>query len=435
MLGMTLATRLRQSGHEVTLFERAPEVGGLAATWQLGDVVWDKHYHVILQSDAHLLRLLAELGLEGELRWNETRTGCYADGNLYSVSNTIEFLRFPPLSIADKARLGWTMLLASRIKNWHALEQIPVEEWLVRHSGRRTFEAFWKPLLRSKLGENYRKASASFIWAIIQRLYGARQTGMKRETFGHVEGGYARILDRFAGHLDELGVRTVLGARVERIASADGGVTVVLEDGEARFDRVVVTPASPIAAGLIDGLTEEEAARMRGVTYQGIVCASLLTSQPLAGYYVTNITEDWVPFTGVIEMSALVDRETFDGRTLVYLPRYTTSDDEATGWSDAEVEERFVNALETMYPGFDRTQIEVFQISRVRYVLPVSTIGYSERIPPIETSVPGVFTVNSSQIVNGTLNVNETVQLAERSMAQLLGTAKRSQASQIGMTA
>ncbi len=93
---------------------------------------------------------------------------------------------------------------------------------------------------------------------------------------------------------------------------------------------------------------------MNGVTYQGIVCASVLMAEPLAGYYVTNITDDWVPFTGVIEMSALVDRDAFGGRALVYLPRYTSEDDPATTWSDAEVEQRFLDALERMYPSFDR---------------------------------------------------------------------------------
>lgn len=33
---------------------------------------------------------------------------------------------------------------------------------------------------------------------------------------------------------------------------------------------------------------------------------------------------------------------------------------------------------------------------------------------PMATSVPGLWIINSAHIVNGTLNVNETVQLAER---------------------
>src|ERR1700730_3800259 len=79
VLGMTLALRLRQQGHAVTLFESAEHLGGLASAWQLGDVVWDRHYHVILMSDLHLRNLLTELGLGNELEWATTRTGFYTD--------------------------------------------------------------------------------------------------------------------------------------------------------------------------------------------------------------------------------------------------------------------------------------------------------------------------------------------------------------------
>lgn len=58
-------------------------------------------------------------------------------------------------------------------------------------------------------------------------------------------------------------------------------------------------------------------------------------------------------------------------------------------------------------------------ISRVRHVLAISTLNYSAKLPPMHTSIPGVYIVNSAHIVNGTLNVNETVQLAERAVEQL----------------
>jgi hypothetical protein len=73
-----------------------------------------------------------------------------------------------------------------------------------------------------------------------------------------------------------------------------------------------------------------------------------------------------------------------------------------------------------MYPHFERSQVSAFRVSRVRNVFPVPTLGYSERVPAMRTSVRGLFTVNSSQIVNGTLNVNETIQLAERGVTAML---------------
>ena len=66
-----------------------------------------------------------------------------------------------------------------------------------------------------------------------------------------------------------------------------------------------------------------------------------------------------------------------------------------------------------MYPQFRREDVLCFQISRVKYLLPIPTLNYSENLPAISTSIPGLHIVNSTHIVNGTLNVNETVQLAE----------------------
>lgn len=426
-LGMTLAHRLAQHGQDVTLFEAAPALGGLASAWNLGDVVWDRHYHVTLLSDTYLRALLTELGLETEMAWVETRTGFYTDGTLCSMSNTLEFLRFPPLSLLSKVRLGATIFYASRIRNWKKLETIPVTDWLRRWSGRATFEKIWLPLLRAKLGDNYTKASAAFIWAIIARMYAARRTGLKKEMFGYVPGGYARVLERFADRLTSERVRIELRQAATRIEStADGAVAIEFADGTRRpFDQVVVTVAAPLAARLCPGLSSDEQARLQGIQYQGVICASLLLKQPLANFYVTNITDRWVPFTAVIEMSALVDRAHFGGRALVYLPKYVTPDDPAFSLSDQEVQDIFLEALARMYPHFRRGDVDCFRVSRVKYVLAISTLNYSAGLPPMTTSLPGLHIVNSAHIVNGTLNVNETIQLAEKAVPRLLARAGR----------
>ena len=118
IMGMTLAHRLAKQGHEVTIFEAAPELGGLVSSWKMGDVEWDKFYHVILLSDFGTRDILKEIGLEEKTHWVETKTGFYMNGKLHSMSDTIEFLKFPTLNLIDKFRLGLTILVASRIKNW-----------------------------------------------------------------------------------------------------------------------------------------------------------------------------------------------------------------------------------------------------------------------------------------------------------------------------
>ena len=421
-LGLTLALRLRNRGDRVTVFESAPEIGGLASAWQIGDVSWDRHYHVTLLSDSHTRKIVEEIGLGDEFEWVETKTGFYTDGKLVSMSSTPEFLRFPPLGIISKLRLGGTIFFASRVKDWKALEKISVENWLTRLSGRKTFEKIWKPLLKAKLGEAYKETSAAFIWATIQRMYAARNSGLKKEMFGYVRGGYARVLKRFEQVLREKGVDIRLNSPVTSIDLEKTGKMAVCAQSKIQnpkskihevFDRVVFTGPSNIAAKIIPGLTPEEKQKLQNIRYQGIVCASVLMKESLSPFYVTNITDE-TPFTGIIEMSALVDRGEFGGRALVYLPKYVAPDDELFERTDAEIEETFLSALEKMYPHFDRKGVEAFKISRVRQVFPLPVLDYSAYLPSTNTSVDGLYVVNSAHIVNGTLNVNETVQLAER---------------------
>ncbi len=420
LLGMSLASRLSRQGHHVTILEAASRSGGLAAPARIGEYTWDRFYHVVLLSDEYLRGLLDELGLTERLRWRPTRTGFYVDGHLRSLSTTLEFLTFPALGLLDKVRLGANILYASRIRNWRRLESLLASDWLRRWSGARAWEGLWRPLLRAKLGDNAEVASAAFIWAIIARMYGARRTGMKRETFGHVEGGYAEILRRYEEHLAGLGVECVYGARVSEVRSEAGRVRVFTADNCHEFDDVVLTiPCSRIAEVCVQ-LTESERLRLRAVRYQGIVCAAVLLERPLADYYITNIADADVPFTAIIEMTALVDRGHFGGNSLVYLPKYLTQQDSFWRKSDAEIEAEFLSALERMYPRFRREHVRVFQLSRVREMLAVTTVGYSANLlPATRTTVDHVFVVNSAQIANGTLNVNETVGLADRKAREL----------------
>ena len=155
-------------------------------------------------------------------------------GRLYSMSSSLEFLRFPPLSLIDKFRLGATIFHASEGTDWRRLEQIGVADWLTRLSGRNVFEKMWRPLLRAKLGENYQHASAAFIWAIIARMYAARRSGLKKEMFGYLPGGYGRMLDCFARRAARRGVeiRTGQSRAGSSNRRANGGVEVAFAGGE-----------------------------------------------------------------------------------------------------------------------------------------------------------------------------------------------------------
>ena len=421
MLGMTLALRMAKAGHKVTLMEAAPTLGGLASCWELGDVEWERYYHVILLSDTRLRNLLEEIGLADELRWVETKTGFFTDGQLYSMSNSAEFLKFPPLTMIEKLRLGGTIFYASKIRNWKRLENMLVADWLKRWSGKGTFNKIWEPLLKAKLGESYKRTAASFIWATISRMYKARRTGLKKEMFGYVRGGYRRVIEQLTEKLIEAGVEIKTSFPTTNIHRSDSNSFVVTsQEGVEQFDRVIMTTANNVVHRICPDLTEDELRRIKSTEYLGICCASLILDKPISTYYVTNITDTWVPMTAVIEMTNIVEKSEFGGGSLVYLPKYVPADHKMFERSDEEIEAEFVEALEKIYPDFSRDQVRAFRISRTRNVMAIPTLNYSDSLPKMKTSIPGLYLVNSAFITKGNLNVNETIMIAERALDEAL---------------
>jgi len=408
LLGMTVAHTLAKQGRRVTLLESASHLGGLADAWSIGGITWDRHYHVTLLSDSATRGLLTELDLDHSMQWRKTQTGFYGNGQLYPFSNAVDFARFPVLSPLEKLRLGLTILRASRLKDWRSIESLTVEQWLTQLSGKGVFNKIWRPLLRAKLGEDYKTTSATFIWATIQRLYAARRSGLKEEMFGYLPGGYGAMLQKFECAIKKAGVECRCGVKVESVRASDSCLRI---DG-MEFSRVIVTLPAPLVPSLCPDLPENEKQDLAAVRYLGIICGSVLLEKPLTPYYVTNILDESIPFTGLIEMSALVDANQIGNHGLLYIPRYLSPDHPDFSRADEELENEMIAALKRMHPALASNKILAVRISKARHVFPRPTPG--QQVPRMDSALPGLTILNSAHILNGTLNVNETVSLAQR---------------------
>ena len=422
IMGMTLALRLSQKGHRVTILEASSNPGGLTGSINMNGIVWDRFYHVILMSDLHTRNMIREIGLENDLKWVETKTGFYSGGKLYSMSNIFEYLKFPLIGLTGKFRLGLTIIAASVIRDWRRMEKIPVEKWLRRWSGNRVFEKIWLPLLRAKLGELYKETSASFIWSTIQRMYAARRTGLKKEMFGYVSGGYHRIISAFIEKLKGQSVTIITNYRVNKIYSANPGEITIENDSSQKiqFDGVISTLPSDVSVNIAPGLNQDEIEKHKAIKYLGVICPSVLLRRPVSAYYVTNITDSWPPFTGIIEMTALVNPVELGNMHLVYLPKYVEPDNELFNRDETELKDYFVTSLLRMYPTLTESDIVHWSLSKARRVFALPTVGYSVNLPSVITSMNGYYIINSAQIINGTLNVNETIQVAETKLGEIL---------------
>lgn len=416
MSGLALALKLGHIGHQVTVLEQASQPGGLA-TWQdHGCFEFDRFYHVILPTDRELIAFVDELGLSDRLRWATSLTGFFVDREIHSVSNSREFLRFKPLSLWSKVRLAFTILYCSRVNDWKSLEKILVGDWLVRLSGEATYEKLWRPLLLAKLGENYDRVSAVFIWTYIKRMFSARDTSASREKMGHVEGGYKTVFSRLLSLIDSHGGEVRLESPVLSIRPSQSGIAISTPDGDLDFDKVIFTGPVNVLEKVADRSLVSVEQSGRDVEYLGVQCMALVTRKPLTPFYVLNVADDRIPFTGVIGMSSIVDTEETGGHYLTYLPKYMLSTDPRMQQPDDELRREFLDGLRLIYPDLVDDDIVSAEVYRAIKVQPLQVLDFSSIIPTTETNHPDFYVVNTAQFVKNTLNNNEVIRAVNKFM-------------------
>ncbi len=269
----------------------------------------------------------------------------------------------------------------------------------------------WKPLLLAKLGESYRRVSAVFIWTYIKRIFSARDSSAQsNESLGHVSGGYRTVFNRLDELIRAAGGEVRTGVTVEHIRPCpDGGICVDYGSDQEQFDKVIFTsPANVLQRAAAPELLHIEH-NGNGVEYLGVVCTVLATRKPLVPYYVVNIADPRIPFTGVVGMSNVVALEETSGLHLTYLPKYVISDDPLLRQPDDEVRRQFLDGLRLMFPDFDMADLVSVHVNRAMKVQPLQVLHYSKIAPLVKTRHQDFFILNTSQFVNNTLNNNEVI--------------------------
>jgi len=409
-MGLVLAHEISKTNANVKIFESDSQLGGLATYYDYGTFIWDKFYHVILPTDNHLIDLIKDLGLEDHLQWRQSMTGYYVNKKFYSFSSSKDFLLFPPLNIIDKMKLAFTIFYGSKINNQKRLEKITVKDWLIKIGGKRTYEKFWSPLLLAKLGDSHERVSAVFIWTYIKRLFRARSSAAKKEHMGFVKGGYKTVFDQLYKLLHQRGSKVLLETNIDYIlANPTGGIDLEYNGSKEHFDKVIFT--APL--NILEKVSSIELAKIsynnQPVEYLGVICLALVSTEPLTPYYVLNLADKELPFTGVIGMSSLVDIEQTDGKYLTYFPKYVTADHNYWTKSDVELKTIFLDGVQQLYPTFDKDRIVSAHLHKAFKVQPIQVLNYSDIIPKTKTNHPDFYVVNTTQFVNDTLNNNSVV--------------------------
>ena len=416
--GLTAAYELSKAGHQVHLFEKESQLGGQAATFEVAGTRLERFYHHIFGSDVDIMQLIRELGLSDELSWLNSKVGFFYGGKIYDFVTPMELLKFRPISVFDRLRLGMITVYLRRYKDWRSLEGKTAREWLLRYGGRRNYDVVWGPMLRNKFGASADEVGMVWLWGKIHLRLSSRKGG--REQLGYMEGSFGVLIDRLEQKIQDAGGAIHTASPVNKIVVQDGKAVAVQVGGQTYpCDAVIATVPSPAFLKLVPQLPADYAKKLADVRYQGAAVLVMILKKPLSHIYWMNISDPEVPFVALIEHTNFVNPSVYEGKRVLYVSNYLPMDDPLYSIGKDELIGRYLPHIKKFNPEFDTGWIEESYLFRDDAGQPIVGTNYSSKIPDHKSPISGLYLANTAQIYPEDRGMNYSVRLG-RKVAQIV---------------
>jgi uncharacterized protein with NAD-binding domain and iron-sulfur cluster len=432
LAGITAAIALRETGARVTLLESRPRLGGATCSFTRGGLVVDNGQHVFLGCCTAYRELIARLGMtrsvslqdrfdvavlspRGQARLRRTRL----PGPLHMGQALVTY---PLLSPAERLRVTRAALAMRFLDPARpGLDAQRLGDWLAAHGqSERARRVLWDLFTVSALNVAGDDANLSLAATVVRTaLLGARDAadiGTPAIPLGDLHGQAAARL------LGQLGASVRLGAKVTSVQPLDGGgFRVRLADrGVSAAPRSTSQPGTdPAGSGqpgsgqpstgqpgadlaAVDGVVlavpPEAAARLlpAGAAAPGpgperwreLGASPIVNVHVLYDRQVTSL-----PFAAAVDSPVqwVFDRTGPSGLDAgQYLAVSVSAADDVVDTPAAQLRERFVPALEEIFPAARDARITDFFVTRERRATFRQEPGCGEKRPGATTRLPGL---------------------------------------------
>ena len=442
LAGITAAIALRETGARVTLLESRPRLGGATCSFTRGGLVVDNGQHVFLGCCTAYRELIARLGMTGSVslqdRFDVAVLGPHGQARLRRtrlpgpLHMGQALVTYPLLSPAERLRVTRAALAMRFLDPARpGLDAQRLGDWLAAHGqSERARRVLWDLFTVSALNVAGDDANLSLAATVVRTaLLGARDAadiGTPAIPLGDLHGQAAARL------LGQLGASVRLGAKVTSVQPLDGGgFRVRLADrgvsaaprstSQPGTDPASTDPASsgPASTGLTNSgqpSTGQPAADLAAV--DGVVLAvppeaaarllpagaaapgpgperwRELGASPIVNVHVLydrQVTS--LPFAAAVDSPVqwVFDRTGPSGLDAgQYLAISVSAADDIVDTPAAQLRERFVPALEAIFPAARDARITDFFVTRERRATFRQEPGCGEKRPGATTRLPGL---------------------------------------------
>ncbi|MPY35710.1 FAD-dependent oxidoreductase [Streptomyces adustus] len=400
LAGVTAALALADAGVRVTLLEGRPRLGGLAFSFQRGDLTVDNGQHVFLRCctayrwfleriegtalaplqdrlDVPVLDLDRPAGRRlGRLRRDALPVPLHLGRSLAT---------YPHLSLAERARVGRAALALKGLDLADpALDDQDFGTWLAAHGqSARAVEALWDLVGVATLNAVAQDASLGLA-AMVFKTGLLSDPGAADIGWAHVPLG--ELHDRLARKaLDSAGVRTEVRTRVTSVSQNENGRWSVQVPGETlEADAVVLATAQREAHDLLPHGALDDPGRLLEIGTAPILNIHVV--------YDRKVLD--TPFFAALgtPVQWVFDRTAASGlREGQYLALSQSAAQDDIDAPVAALRERYLPELERLLPGTRTAGVRDFFVTRERTATFAPTPGVGRLRPGARTQAPGLY--------------------------------------------
>jgi protoporphyrinogen oxidase len=407
--GLTAAYDLLDAGHQATVFEAAPQVGGLASGFRADGWDWqlERFYHHIFATDKAIIALANDIDVGDMLFFNQQTTAFFCPQHGAHPVTMLGLLRYPHLPFIDRMRYGISGLQLKLRNDWQRLERTTAQRHLTRWAGKRAYRQLWQPLFEGKFGPYAGEINAAWIWARVKS---------RSFKLGYFRGGFQAVADALAAAVEQRGGAVHTGCAVERVAQRDGRWMVHAGGTAQSFDRVIIASSPGVLTKLVPELPDSYTYNIRALKSMGaVVLVAALDRQLLTnGVYWLNLSKDQFPFLALVEHTNMIPARHYNGDHLIYCGDYLPTDHRYFSMREDEVTQAWLDALTTANPNFRTDWVKRTWLFRERYAQPIVPVNHGRNVPSLHTPLDGLLWASLSHVYPWDRGTNFAVELGHR---------------------
>ncbi len=259
--GLSAAYYLKDSGHEIEVFEATDRVGGKIKTYQQDGYRLELGPESYLSRKTIMTELATEIGLEADLVRNQVGTAyIYANDKLSTLpKGTVMGVPteiFPFLKTNLVSPIGKLRAMLDLVKPRMEMNRdVTAGDFFRYRLGDEVLENMIEPLLSGVYGTDIDKLSlmstypnfkqqeeahGGLIKGMLRTRKPAQKTG-KQGMFFQFKNGLQSFVDRLHERVEESGVKVHLNHTLETIEKHDGSYTLTINGEEKVYDQVIIT--------------------------------------------------------------------------------------------------------------------------------------------------------------------------------------------------